>query len=146
VTAERGFIRSERVAASPAEIRRRFRRSWGPREASVLAIDGREVVGSIGLTREHHPATAHVATLGMAVSPAHRRRGIGAALLAAGFGWARDQGVAKLVLSVYPDNVPAIALYRRFGFLEEGRLLGHSRIAGGPRDEILMAAWVEGVG
>ena len=144
VVGEGGYLRSERPDARPAQVRRRFRGSWSAEEANVLAVHGRDVVGSIGLARERHPATRHVATLGMAVSPGHRRRGVGAALLAAGFRWAREQGVAKLVLWVFPDNVGAIALYRRFGFVEEGRLARHARTAAGPRDEILMAAWIEG--
>jgi RimJ/RimL family protein N-acetyltransferase len=144
VVREGGFLRTERNEAHPAQVRRRFRGSWSSEEANVLAFADGEVVGSIGLTRERHPATRHVATLGMAVSPGYRRRGVGAALLTRGFGWAREQGVAKLVLSVFPDNTGAIALYRRFGFVEEGRLARHARTAAGARDEILMAAWIEG--
>jgi len=45
-------------------------------------------------------------------------------------------------LSVYPHNTGAIALYRRFGFAEEGRLARHSRKSYGYEDEILMAAWI----
>jgi diaminopimelate decarboxylase len=144
VVEEGRFIRSERVTVSAAHVRRRFRASWGPAEANILAIEEGEVVGHIGLSREAQPATRHVATLGMAVSPGHRRRGIGAALLAEGFRWGAEQGIRKLVLSVYPDNPAAIALYRRFGFAEEGRLAGQSQGAEGLRDEILMAAWIDG--
>jgi putative acetyltransferase len=56
--------------------------------------------------------------------------------------WARSVGVEKIVLSVYPGNAAAIALYRRFGFIEEGRLARHSRKSYGDEDEILMAAWI----
>jgi putative acetyltransferase len=56
--------------------------------------------------------------------------------------WARAVGVRKLVLSVYPGNAAAIALYRRFGFVEEGRLSRQSRKSYGYEDEILMARWV----
>ncbi|MEX0985509.1 MAG: diaminopimelate decarboxylase [Actinomycetota bacterium] len=144
IVQEGGSIRTERVAAAPAQVRRRFKRSWGPEDANVLAMAGADVVGHIGLSRERHPATRHVATFGMAVSPGFRRRGVGEALLAAGFRWAREQGVAKIVLSVFPDNTAAIALYRGLGFVEEGRLAGHAWTSSGPRDEILMAAWVDG--
>jgi L-phenylalanine/L-methionine N-acetyltransferase len=50
--------------------------------------------------------------------------------------------VEKIVLSVYPHNEAAIALYRSFGFVEEGRLARHSRKSYGYEDEILMAAWI----
>jgi len=56
--------------------------------------------------------------------------------------WARQFGVEKLALSVYPDNDAARALYRKFGFLEEGRLTGHSKKSIGYRDEIVMGLWL----
>jgi ribosomal protein S18 acetylase RimI-like enzyme len=83
-----------------------------------------------------------VATLAVVVAQDRRGGGIGTALLAEAIRWSRAVGVAKLVLSVYPSNRRAIALYRRFGFVEEGRLSGQSRKTYGYEDEILMARWV----
>ena len=88
-----------------------------------MALDGGRVVGHVYVQREQHPVTRHVATLGIAVAADRRGRGIGTALMAEAFRWARSVGVEKLVLSVYPHNDAAIALYRRFGFVEEGRLV-----------------------
>src|SRR6266436_8870933 len=79
---------------------------------------------------------SHVASLGMAVAPEWRGRGVGSALMAEAIAWARAHGVEKLALSVYPDNQRALALYAKFGFVEEGRLTGHSRKSIGYRDEI----------
>jgi len=107
----------------------------------VATVDGR-VVGHLGATRERHPAARHVATLAVVVAEAHRGRGIGGALLAEAIRWAREVDVEKLVLSVYPSNRRAIALYRRFGFVEEGRLSRQSRKPYGYEDELLMARWV----
>lgn len=123
--------------------RRRFRHAWGPNEATILALAGGEVVGSIGCVRERHPANQHVATFGLAVAPGRRGEGIGAALVAEAFAWARAVGVEKLLISVYPTNEAAIALYRRSGFVEEGRLSRQARTSYGDADEILMAAWTE---
>ena len=39
----------------------------------------------------------------------------------AALAWARERGVHKVCLSVFPHNAAAIALYRRYGFVEEGR-------------------------
>jgi ribosomal protein S18 acetylase RimI-like enzyme len=86
--------------------------------------------------------TRHVASLAIAVSAEERGRGIGRRLLQAGVEWAKEAGVEKLVLSVYPHNEVAIALYRSFGFVEEGRLARHSRKSYGYEDEILMAVWI----
>ena len=50
----------------------------------------------------------------------HRRRGIGRALLDQSVAWAREAGVRKLELHVFPWNEPAIRLYETFGFEREG--------------------------
>jgi putative acetyltransferase len=50
-------------------------------------------------------------------------------------------GVEKLMLSVYPHNTQAVALYRKFGFVQEGRLARHSRKSTGDEDEVVMAGW-----
>jgi len=142
VVAEGRWVRTEQANRPSASYRRRFRRSWGPESADLVAVQGGRVIGQLGVSREAHHATRHVATLGMAVAADRRGVGIGSALLAAAIHWARDVGVRRLVLSVYPSNTQAIALYRKFGFVEEGRLSRHSRKSYGYEDEILMARWV----
>lgn len=58
--------------------------------------------------------------LSIALDAAHRGRGIGSALLAAGFVQARLDGHDRLSLSVELDN-PARRLYLRAGFVEVAR-------------------------
>ena len=144
VVAERRFVRSEQVRHPARYYRRRFREPWTSREAQILAVEGRRVIGQVYIQREEHPVTRHVASLGIAVASDRRGMGIGTALLTEAMRWAREAGVEKVILSVYPHNSAAIALYRRFGFVQEGRLARHSRKSYGYEDEILMATWVEG--
>jgi GNAT superfamily N-acetyltransferase len=65
------------------------------------------------------------------VASGWRGRGVGTALVAAAIEWARARGLHRLSLSVFPHNEAAIALYRKFGFLEEGRRAKHMRRANG---------------
>jgi L-phenylalanine/L-methionine N-acetyltransferase len=97
------------------------------------------VVGRLSLARDTHPASAHVADLGLMVAMDARRQGVGRALLEAAVDWARGAGVRKLELHVFPWNEPAIALYERFGFEREGFRKGHYRRADEYVDAILMA-------
>ena len=60
-----------------------------------------------------------------------RGRGVGSALLAAAIERARADGVHKLSLEVFPHNEAGIALYRKFGFVEEGRRVKQYRRASG---------------
>ncbi len=143
VAAERRFIRIEEVTGTRTRmVRRRFRRPWTTDRADVVAAVGDRVIGHLGVSREEGPATAHVASLGMSVAADWRARGVGSALLAEAFRWARWSGVEKLALSVYPDNEAALALYEKFGFAVEGRLSGHSKKSSGYEDEIVMGRWL----
>jgi diaminopimelate decarboxylase len=142
VVAEGRYVRTEDVRHGARFYRARFRRAWTDRQAQVVAVEGSRVIGHASVSREDHPVTSHVATLGIAVAPDRRDRGIGSALMAVAFRWARETGIEKVILSVYPHNAAAIALYRKFGFVDEGRLARHSRKSYGYEDEILMAAWV----
>lgn len=56
------------------------------------------------------------------VSPEVRGRGVGDLLVVAVESWARHSGATTLNLSVLPDNEPAVALYRRHGFVLSGTL------------------------
>ena len=86
--------------------------------------------------------TRHVGTLAIAVAADERGHGVGRRLMDDALAWAKRVGIEKVVLSVYPHNAAAIGLYRSFGFVEEGRLVRHSRKTYGYEDEILMAAWI----
>ena len=143
VVAEGVYVRSDEVGRTVRDYRRTFRGSWREDAAHLVAVEGDRVIGQVYLQREPGPVTGHVATLGMAVAPDSRGQGVGTALLEAGIGWARQVGVEKLALSVYPDNVRARSLYLTFGFVEEGRLSGHSKKRAGYFDEILMGLWIE---
>lgn len=61
----------------------------------------------------------------IAVRPAVRRGGVGSALLETVLEWARDAGYRALHLEVRAGNVPAIGLYRRFGFVQTGLRRGY---------------------
>ena len=110
-----------------------------PDAAVYLAEDGDTVVGRLSLARDVHPASAHVADLGLMVAASHRRRGVGRGLLDQAVAWAGSAGVRKLELHVFPWNEPAIALYNAYGFEREGLRKGHYLREGVPVDAILMA-------
>jgi len=143
VAAEGRSIQTEVVDRTVGYYRRSFRRSWDVDGAHLMALDGDRVVGSLAIHRHvEHPALRHVATLGMHVVGSHRGRGIGSALMSEALRWARRSGIERVELTVYPHNRAAIALYRRFGFVEEGRLVRHAKKSYGYEDEILMAVWI----
>jgi len=142
VAAERRYIATETVNRSLRETRKRFRRSWTDHAASIVAVHEGRVIGSLGIRREEFPVYRHVASLGMSVVNEWRGKGIGTALLAEALRWAWSVGVEKVSLTVYPHNAAAVALYRAFGFVEEGRLSGQSKKSYGYEDEVIMSRWL----
>jgi len=110
-----------------------------PDAAVYVAEDAGAIVGRLSVARDPHSASRHVADLGLMVASSHRRRGIGRALLDQAVAWARDAGVNKLELHVFPWNEPAIRLYEQFGFIREGLRRRHYRRAGEYVDAVLMA-------
>jgi RimJ/RimL family protein N-acetyltransferase len=125
---------------STADERRYLKATRRSPHAAVFVAQAAEgIVGRLSVARDPHPASFHVADLGLMVAASQRRRGIGRALLEAAVGWAREAGVTKLELHVFPHNEPALALYEDFGFVKEGYRRGHYRRGGELVDAVLMA-------
>ena len=114
-----------------------------PNAAVFVAEDEGVIVGRLSIARDQHPASRHVADLGLMVAESQRRQGIGTKLLDAALDWARHSGVHKIELHVFPWNTGAIALYERFGFVQEGYRKEHYRRGDGYVDAILMARDLE---
>lgn len=92
-----------------------------------VATAGDVVVGFLSV----YPSSHGFGEIGMAVARDWRGRGVGSALVAAAIQWARERGLHKLSLSVFPHNAAAIGLYRKLGFVEEGRRMKQYRRANG---------------
>ena len=114
-----------------------------PDAAVFVGEEGGRVVARLSLSRDPHPASRHVADLGLMVAAGHRRRGVGTALLEEAVRWARSAGIAKLELHVFPWNEPALSLYESFGFEREGYRKRHYARGGELVDAVLMAYSVD---
>jgi RimJ/RimL family protein N-acetyltransferase len=102
-------------------------------DGTLVAVAAGEVVGSLHIDASRFG----FGEIGMAVARPWRGQGVGSALLARAIDWARERGLHKLSLGVFPHNDAAIALYRKFGFGEEGRRVEHIRRASGERWDVI---------
>lgn len=140
---DEGWLITNGEWRSPSEERRYLRTvRRHPHAAVFVAEDEDGIVGRISLARDPHPASEHIADLGIMVAIERRRQGIGRALMEAGEAWAREVGVMKLELHVFPYNRAAIALYEQLGYEREGYRHRHYRRGSGFVDAILMAKQV----
>ncbi len=88
----------------------------------VAVVDG-EVVGSIYLHTTARPRLRHTGEIGMMVRDDWQGKGVGSAMMQAVIDLAdKWVNLTRVELTVYTDNEPAIALYRKFGFEIEGTL------------------------
>jgi RimJ/RimL family protein N-acetyltransferase len=86
-------------------------------DGSLVAVAEDQIVGSIFIDASGHG----FGEIGMTVARDRRGQGVGSALMVAAIDWAREHDLHKLSLSVFAHNAAALALYRKFGFVEEGR-------------------------
>jgi RimJ/RimL family protein N-acetyltransferase len=141
-TEPEGWLLAESRWRSESDERRYVRALQRHPDAALLVaeLEGGEIVGRLSLMRDPHPASSHVADLGVMVAAGHRRAGIGTALMTAAETWARRARVQKLELHVFPHNEPAIRLYEKLGYEREGlRRRHYARAEGGYADVVLMA-------
>lgn len=73
------------------------------------------------------------------VDPARRRRGLARQLLGSALDTLRAEGALRCLLEVRASNGPAIALYRRCGFVEDGRRRNYYPLGTGREDALLMS-------
>jgi ribosomal-protein-alanine N-acetyltransferase len=135
-----GWLITDGDWRTQGEERRYLRALRRHPHAAVFVAEAPEgIVGRLSIARDTHPASEHVADLGLMVARGFRRRGIGRALMAAAETWALEVGVGKIELHVFPHNTAAIALYEGLGYEREGFRRSHYRRGHDFLDAILMA-------
>lgn len=86
----------------------------------VACIDDR-VVGHLSIAVVQRPRRSHVADFGICVDAQWQNRGVASALMQAMIdmcdNWLR---VERIELTVFADNAPAVAVYKKYGFEIEG--------------------------
>jgi ribosomal-protein-alanine N-acetyltransferase len=105
--------------------------------AAFMAHDG----SGFGLLR-HLGEEAEILTL--AVMPAHRRSGVGVAIVSAMREWAEVQGAKAIFLEVGESNASARKLYEKSGFSFISRRKQYYRGEDGSREDALVMRWTAG--
>jgi ribosomal protein S18 acetylase RimI-like enzyme len=106
-------------------------RSWNDPAADIaLARRGSNSTILVGRHQNAIVASALVGHDGhrgwvyyVAVDPGAQSKGFGRAIMAAAEDWLRQQGIAKIMLVVRPDNATVRAFYDRLGYGEQERVI-----------------------
>lgn len=104
---EGGFLEQKTASENEIEI--------------VAFVDGK-VAGTAGINAVgNNYKVKHRAEFGVGVARDYWKIGLGTALTKACIRCAKDAGYAQLELEVVADNISAISLYKKLGFVECGR-------------------------
>ena len=98
-------------------------RSLEDKEASImlLAMDKDEIAGIATIHSSAKVKARHDGELGIVVAKKYQGQGIGTELIRQLIEWAKGNGVTtRISLDTRADNVKAVELYLKFGFVGEG--------------------------
>lgn len=129
VASERIYI--EMIEAPPLEKVSEHQKDLISKNGPVYyAIHKDRVVGWCDVFPVKNPRQSHRGGLGMGLISEYRGKGIGSKLLKAVMDHAKKFGLEKVELHVYTSNEPAIALYKKFGFEQEGLIKKYRKLDG----------------
>lgn len=110
------------------------------RETMLVAEVEGSIVGWLVFQSPKRKRLAHTGSFGMMIAQAYRGQGIGELLLSELLKWATENPlIEKVCLGVFSTNKAAISLYRKMGFIEEGRKINEIKLNEGEYiDDVLM--------
>lgn len=103
----------------------------------VAEFEGK-IVGNINVDGNQRQILRHTAVFGMGMLKEWQSVGLGTAILQAAIDWAKESELEVLLLQVYAENEAGLALYRKMGFIQNGRIPRFFKQNGRYHDEISM--------
>lgn len=107
----------------------------------VAEVNGK-IIGSATLDRSKFVRLNHTVLFGITILNTFSNKGLGSALMKRVIEWAELNKIEKIDLEVLGNNAQAISLYKKFGFIEEGRKVKAIKTNKGYDDLILMGKFL----
>lgn len=116
-----GVAELERATFSDAWSERALKETYNQKQTLLLvAYEDKELIGYLIL----YFVLEEGEIARIAVSPGHRRQGVGGRMLLEMEDLCEDNGIVKILLDVRESNVTAIGFYTDHGFIQDGVRLG----------------------
>ncbi|MCR2821733.1 GNAT family N-acetyltransferase [Lederbergia panacisoli] len=110
----------------------------------LVAEVNRNIIGMLSFRLSPWKRLSHQGIFEISVQEKFANKGIGTSLIKGLLAWARAvQRIEKISLEVFSNNDRAIQLYKKLGFIEEGRLKNHVKLGSNEYvDDILMSKFI----
>jgi|SRR5690625_2934762 len=110
------------------------------KETMLVAETSKDIVGWIVFLSPNRIKISHTGSFGMMIDKDFRDKGIGKLLIKGLLDWAElNPLIEKVSLGVFSTNKRAIALYKKMGYIEEGRKIKEFKMDNGEYvDDVLM--------
>jgi L-amino acid N-acyltransferase YncA len=109
-------------------------------ETVIVAVAGKEIVGTAVLQRQRHGWSRHVGQIRIVADPVFRRRGLGHALADAIIDLAQKAGLEKLLAEMVSDRPEPIRVFKRLGFRTEATFNDQVKDRHGNTHDLLVMA------
>ncbi len=111
----------------------------------IVAEVGKKIAGYLDFRNGVLKRTMHSGVLSIYILKEYREMGIGKILLQSLINWAEKSSlIEKITLAVFSTNERAIGLYKKLGFIEEGRCPKDMKLKDGTyMDSVLMYKFVK---
>ncbi|WP_139785648.1 GNAT family N-acetyltransferase [Cytobacillus gottheilii] len=111
----------------------------------VAENEAGEIIGMLNFSPKERIKVRHIGYFGISIQEKYCNGGLGAALIEELLTWAKvEPGIEKVCLEVFSHNERAYYLYKKLGFIEEGRKIKHIKTKeGNYHDEIMMYQFVK---
>ncbi|MCF1585706.1 GNAT family N-acetyltransferase [Tetragenococcus koreensis] len=86
----------------------------------LAAWDDAKIVGYILVQVSSLKKTKHIGYVVLGVLSKYSHKGIGTRLIDKALSWAKENTLHRVELSVVSENIPAVKLYKKMGFICEG--------------------------
>lgn len=134
-----GAARGERASLNDHAVREFTRLLGHPRSSIWVAEAEGALVGFLSMETSMWASLSHTASLMVGVLASYQGKGVSTQFFARSELWARKQGIHRVELLVLTNNLVAIGLYKKLGYIEEGIRQQSSYINGQFVDEMHMA-------
>ncbi|MQR94542.1 GNAT family N-acetyltransferase [Fictibacillus phosphorivorans] len=115
------------------------------RETMLVAEYENNVVGWIVFLSHERMRMHHIGSFAIMLQKEWRNKGIGKLMIHELLSWAEKHPlIEKVTLGTFSTNTRAIELYKKLGFIEEGRKVKEFKFGNGKYvDDVLMYKWVK---